>query len=152
MLQWLYTHVSIISSILEVCCISFGCFKSRSGVAHVAMAIHVCVKRMFKCFVYFQTYVASVSFEYLEVDLGEAHGSPRAPAGATAAAHWRSHMGAIVGHGPLPCLRALHGHSRHQRPAGQQQQHAAGESARAQACSECMLQSSFKRLLTHSLI
>jgi hypothetical protein len=38
-----------------------GCCKSRSNVAYVLMAIHVCCKCMFQMFQFFQMYVASVS-------------------------------------------------------------------------------------------
>jgi hypothetical protein len=41
--------------------VAYGCYKSRSGVAYVAMAMHVCCKYMFQVFQLFQTYVASVS-------------------------------------------------------------------------------------------
>jgi hypothetical protein len=36
--------------------------KSRSGVAHVVMAVYTCFKRMFQVFHLFKTYVAGVSF------------------------------------------------------------------------------------------
>jgi hypothetical protein len=42
------------------CCIASGCFKSRYGVAHVIMVIHVCFRRMLQ--VFHLTYVLSVSF------------------------------------------------------------------------------------------
>jgi hypothetical protein len=37
-----------------------GCYKSRYGVAYVAMTIHICWKCMFQMFQLFQMYVASV--------------------------------------------------------------------------------------------
>jgi hypothetical protein len=46
---------------MYVAYVSFGCCKSRSGVAYVAMAIHVCCKCMFQMF---QTYVLSVLSGY----------------------------------------------------------------------------------------
>jgi hypothetical protein len=46
--------------LLYVAVVAFRCFKSRSGVAHIAMAIHACFRRMFQMFHLFQTYVASV--------------------------------------------------------------------------------------------
>jgi hypothetical protein len=45
---------------MYVAYVSSRCCKSRSGVAYVAMTIHVCCKCMFQMFRFFQTYVASV--------------------------------------------------------------------------------------------
>jgi hypothetical protein len=42
--------------------VSSGCFKSRSGVAHVVVAVHTSFKRMLQVFQLFQTYVANVLF------------------------------------------------------------------------------------------
>jgi hypothetical protein len=44
--------------------VSSGCCKSRSCVAYVAMAIHVCCKCMFQMLQLFQTYVPSVLSGY----------------------------------------------------------------------------------------
>jgi hypothetical protein len=61
MLQVLQTYVSSVS---EVCC---KCFisvlqKIDQDDAHVAMAMYVCFKCMFRLFHLFQTYIASVLF------------------------------------------------------------------------------------------
>ena len=40
--------------------------KVDLSVAHVAMVTHVCFKRIFKCSIYLQTYVASVSSDYFK--------------------------------------------------------------------------------------
>ena len=45
---------------IYVAYISSGCYKSRSGVAYVTMAIDVCCKCMFEMFQLFEAYVASV--------------------------------------------------------------------------------------------
>jgi hypothetical protein len=51
-ISWFQMYVTYVSS---------GCCKSRSGIAYVVMAIHVCCKCMFQMFHLFQTYVTSVS-------------------------------------------------------------------------------------------
>jgi hypothetical protein len=63
--------------------VSSGCFKSRPGVAYVAMAIHTC----FKCFICFRRMLEVFYLDVSKLDLGEAHvllvcrhGSLRAPA------------------------------------------------------------------------
>ena len=43
-----------------VACVLSGCCKIWSGVAYVAMAIHVCFKCMFRMFQLFHTYIANV--------------------------------------------------------------------------------------------
>jgi hypothetical protein len=47
-----------------VASILYRCYKSRSDVAHVAIAIYICFKCIFQIFYLFQMYVASVSFGY----------------------------------------------------------------------------------------
>jgi hypothetical protein len=42
--------------------VSSGCFKSRSCVAHVVVAVHTSFKRMLQVFQLFQTYVANILF------------------------------------------------------------------------------------------
>jgi len=77
-LQWLYTYVSNISAVLNVCCKCFiwmlqwlymyvtsvcsKCFRPMLQVFHldVAYVSNICCKRLFKIFHLFQTYVASV--------------------------------------------------------------------------------------------
>jgi hypothetical protein len=48
---------------IYVAYVSLGCFKSRSAIAYVAIAIHICCKCRFQMFQLFQTYVASVLSE-----------------------------------------------------------------------------------------
>jgi hypothetical protein len=55
--------------LLYVASVASECFKSRSGVTHVAMAIHVC----FKYFIYFRRMLQVFHLDVLKVDLGEAH-------------------------------------------------------------------------------
>jgi dolichyl-phosphate-mannose--protein O-mannosyl transferase len=66
-------HVCIlvhISSILDVCCnVSSECCKSRSGVAHVAMAIRACLK----CFIYFKRMLQVFYLDDSKVDLERAN-------------------------------------------------------------------------------
>jgi hypothetical protein len=54
---------------LYVATVASGCFKSRSGVAYIAMAIQTC----FKCFICFTRMLQVFHLDVLKVDLGEAH-------------------------------------------------------------------------------
>jgi hypothetical protein len=67
--------LGVFASVLDVYCKCFtvltyvtsvlsGCYKSRSDVAYIAMAIHVCCQCVFQMFHLFRTYVAGV---YLDV-------------------------------------------------------------------------------------
>jgi hypothetical protein len=70
-LQVFQTHVSSVSSVfffmLQV--LHPGCFKSRSGVADVAMAMHAC----FKCFICFRHLLLVFYLDISKVDLGKTH-------------------------------------------------------------------------------
>jgi hypothetical protein len=58
--RWAHA-ATIFSCVSDICCICFiWMFKSRSAIAYVAMAIHICCKCRFQMFQLFQTYVASV--------------------------------------------------------------------------------------------
>jgi hypothetical protein len=58
--RWAYVDTMFHVSKMYVACVPSRCYKSRSDVAYVAMAIHVCYKCIFQMFQLFQTYVASV--------------------------------------------------------------------------------------------
>jgi hypothetical protein len=74
-LQAFQTYVSSISSVffLYVASAAFGCFKSRSGVAHVAMAIHTYFKRIFQVFICFRRMLQVFHLGVSKEDLEEAH-------------------------------------------------------------------------------
>ena len=59
MLQWLYTYVA---SVYSKCFIYFHTYVVNvlSNVAYVAVAIHICCRRILQMFHLFQTYVAEV--------------------------------------------------------------------------------------------
>jgi hypothetical protein len=75
--------------LLYIASVVSRCFKSRSGITHIAMAIHIC----FKVSSVFQTYVSSILFGCFKSSLRVLlllllhprgspchHGSPHAPA------------------------------------------------------------------------
>jgi hypothetical protein len=61
--------------LLYVASVASGYFKSRSGVAHVAMAIRAC----FKCFIFFRRMLQAFHLDFSKVDLREAHTAASVP-------------------------------------------------------------------------
>jgi hypothetical protein len=53
--------------------VSLDVSKVNLGVAHVAIAIHICFKRMFQVFHLLQTYIANVSSRRCITKFGVAH-------------------------------------------------------------------------------
>jgi hypothetical protein len=71
MLQAYVLSVQVIQ--MYIANVSSGCFKIDLGVTHVAMAIHVCFKRILQVFHLFQMDVANVSSRCLKCRSCVAH-------------------------------------------------------------------------------